>query len=118
MLLTITGHIRPKARPRRTNFGVTSCPDYRSWKENAIAQLRLQLPQQYQIVKECSIEIWFYGALRGDIDNLAGAILDALVQADVIEDDRLSLIKELKVKHEKRKEKGCDITITPVISLT
>lgn len=46
-----------------------------------------------------AIAIELYGAARGDLDNIAGAILDALVQAGIILDDRVSVVKALSIKH-------------------
>ena len=44
------------------------------------------------------IEIYGKGQ-RGDLDNLAGAVLDALVQAMVIVDDSIGHVAGLNVLH-------------------
>ncbi|WP_373538776.1 RusA family crossover junction endodeoxyribonuclease [Chamaesiphon sp.] len=76
----LTGNITPKARPRLGRGGAYLPNKYRDWKEDAIAQLLTQSRPPEPIAKtEVSIAIG--GKQRGDLDNIAGAILDALVQS-------------------------------------
>lgn len=108
--LKIEGAIAPKARPRFNGRAYLPAK-YRDWKEKAIAQIQDQLPVNHQPIKKCSISLNLYGALRGDLDNLAGAILDSLVQSGAIADDRLSIVQKLFISHEASKIKGCQILI-------
>ena len=48
------------------------------------------------------------------MDNIAGAILDALVQAEIILDDRISLVKALSIKHCGGKTKKAVVNIEEV----
>jgi Holliday junction resolvase RusA-like endonuclease len=59
----------------------------------------------YSPIKRATIVVEIYGNCRGDLDNLAGAVLDALVKAKIILDDRLSCIPTLNVKHIKAQER-------------
>lgn len=97
--LILSGTIVPKARPRFWKKGdrVLTPLRYRNWKKQAIAKLTLQWREPP--VEKFKLSIVF-GAIgqRGDLDNLAGAVLDALVQARVIKDDRLSCCAELNIK--------------------
>ncbi|WP_052056148.1 RusA family crossover junction endodeoxyribonuclease [Myxosarcina sp. GI1] len=110
---TLTGAVVPKARPRVTRQGTFLPQKYRDWKEGAIAEL-LSQRTRYKSLEEVTISIKLYGTCRGDLDNIAGAILDALVQAGIIKDDRVSLVKALSVKHCGGKIQKVDINIEEV----
>ncbi len=97
---------RPKKRPRVTRRGTYMPKDYREWKSNVADYLAavwkpkppLDSPVAVEIVMrsdriEVQIieldELWRRPKyLRGDIDNLAGGVLDAMQEAGVISDDR------------------------------
>jgi len=104
---TIHGKCIPKARPRFSGHAYTPIK-YKEWKDNAIKQLS----QQYrgQPLNDCAIRIIFYGNHRGDLDNLAGAVLDALTQAKIIKDDSLKHVKHLEIIH-----KGADCISVNII---
>jgi Holliday junction resolvase RusA-like endonuclease len=100
----LQGEIVPKARPRFSG-GRTYLPaKYRDWKTQAIEALRAQWELGPPIAK-ASVTILVLNQSRGDIDNIAGAVLDALVQAGVVQDDRLSCISELTIMSEKTKDR-------------
>ena len=97
---TLTDTIIPKARPRGLSTGRHYLPDnYRDWKANAIWELRQQ-HHGSPIAVPVAIEITLIGkhSRRGDADNIAGAILDAMVQAGIIKDDNLTRIPSLSIK--------------------
>jgi len=106
----LTGKITPKARPRLGSGGAYLPSKYRAWKNDAIAQLfgqRQGLPP----ISKCQIEIEIGGKQRGDCDNIAGSILDALVQANILVDDRLSVVSKLTIEHFPDREFGAAILI-------
>lgn len=72
----------------------------------------MQSQQMAIPVKRANVEIVLAGTARGDIDNIAGAILDALVSAKVLLDDRLSCVPSLVIRHEKGDKTGVKILIT------
>lgn len=110
--LTIEGVIVPKARPRFAK-GHSYLPDrYRQWKDAAIFSLRGQWGDKPPIDR-ARVEIALRGAHRGDLDNLAGSILDALVQSSVLLDDRLTVVPWLCVCA-KPGDKGADIWLEPI----
>jgi len=94
---TITGKCIPKARPRFSGHAYTPIK-YKEWKDNAVKQLSQQY--QGQPLTDCSIRIVFYGKHRGDLDNLAGSVLDALTQSKIIRDDSLKHVKHLEIIHQ------------------
>jgi Holliday junction resolvase RusA-like endonuclease len=73
---------------------------YRSWKEGAILDFRQQHRGQPLIEKTSSIKIVLFGrhSRRGDTDNIAGACLDALVQAGVLKGDNLMVVPRLAIE--------------------
>lgn len=76
-------------------------PAYRSWKAAAIASFRLQAIQQDIItpIPKAAISITLSGKhpRRSDCDNLAGAVLDVLVQSGVLQNDNLNCVPSLAI---------------------
>ncbi len=106
----LTGKITPKARPR-LGKGRAYLPDnYRNWKDQAIAELLTQSRPLDPIIK-AEVSIAIGGRQRGDLDNIAGAILDALVQAGIILDDRISVVSKLTVEHFPKLPPGATIEL-------
>jgi len=97
---TLSENIVPKARPRGTPTGRHYLPqNYRDWKQSAIWELRQQHHGE-PIAVPVQVEITLTGkhSRRGDADNIAGAILDAMVQAGILIDDNLTRIPSLSIK--------------------
>lgn len=107
---TLDGAVVPKARPRVTRRGTFLPQRYRDWKQQAIAALVSQKTISEPLEK-VTISIELYGSHRGDLDNIAGAILDALVQSGIILDDRVSLVKALSIRHLDEKDKRAIVEI-------
>lgn len=108
-LIISLGRIVPKARPRFNKETGAFLPQrYRAWKNQAIARIHCQKPPDWQPMDSCRITIVFVGKhnKNGDLDNLAGAVLDALVSAEVIIDDRLSVVRELSLRFEESKDEA------------
>ena len=106
----LDGKVVPKARPRNGNGHSYLPANYRSWKDNAIFDLRLQWKNEPLAIAAVSVVV--YGSPRGDLDNIVGSVLDALVQAGVLVDDRCSCVPELSVKVIKAKENYVLIELT------
>lgn len=96
LVLTLPGKVVPKARPRVSRGHAYLPKRYRDWKDGAIAHFVSQCPAGWQPLTLAAIGIQF-SRQRGDLDNLAGAVLDALVQAGVLVDDRLTVVRRLSV---------------------
>lgn len=103
----LPGKVVPKARPRVTTNGTYLPPRYRTWRNQAEVEIyrqasELNLGAKLPIQK-AAISISFCGKHRtnSDLDNLAGACLDALTLngAGVLQDDRLSCIPKLTIEY-------------------
>lgn len=96
--LFFTGQCVPKARPRVPRFGKAYFPkNYQLFQECATASFKEQWNEP-PLESTRNVLIIIRGAARGDVDNLAGAVLDALVKAGVIKDDRVSVVPSLYVE--------------------
>ena len=113
--LWLDGRVSPKARPRVSNGHAYLPSTYRKWKHDAVLELLCQLGSRdcLPIAVPVAVEIALTGSShRGDLDNLAGAVLDALVEASVLTDDRLSCVPKLVVTHTPNGKCGATIAIT------
>jgi Holliday junction resolvase RusA-like endonuclease len=98
ILFTLTGRIIPKARPRLSYGHAYTPKNYKDWKANAIGQLALQyggLPP----INKATVSVEIGGKHRGDADNILGSVMDALVQAGVLVDDRLTVVNKLTIEY-------------------
>lgn len=112
MTYQLTGKITPKARPRLGKGRAYLPQKYRDWKDEAISQLLTQSRPPDPLVK-AEVSIYIGGGQRGDLDNIAGAILDALVQAGILLDDRISVVSKLSIAHHRERSPGASIEISP-----
>ncbi|UWU50141.1 Holliday junction resolvase RusA (prophage-encoded endonuclease) [Limnospira platensis C1] len=102
----IEGAVVPKARPRVTSNGTYLPPRYREWRNRAEVELYRQISERNLTnkfpLRRAAVTIRLFGNHRtnSDIDNLAGACLDALTLqgAGVLMDDRLSCLPKLRVE--------------------
>jgi Holliday junction resolvase RusA-like endonuclease len=115
LILSIDGQVVPKARPRfKSGQGGFLPQRYRDWKEGAILQLRSQVAmvEGFSPMSKVHLAVMIQGASRGDLDNLAGAIMDALVQAGILKDDSVSCVRSLSIQHQPSKKPYSTITIS------
>ncbi|NEP90351.1 MAG: RusA family crossover junction endodeoxyribonuclease [Okeania sp. SIO2C2] len=114
------GKVVPKARPRVTTNGTYLPPRYRAWRNQAEVEIYRQVSDlNLEVnlpIQRAAISIIFCGKHRtnSDLDNLAGACLDALTLngAGVLQDDRLACIPKLNLEYiPNTKETGVKITI-------
>lgn len=102
----LEGAVVPKARPRVTSNGTYLPPRYREWRNRAEVELYRQISERNLTnkfpLRRAAVTIRLFGNHRtnSDIDNLAGACLDALTLqgAGVLMDDRLSCLPKLRVE--------------------
>ncbi|MGD1717188.1 RusA family crossover junction endodeoxyribonuclease [Dapis sp. BLCC M172] len=105
--LYIPGKVVPKARPRVTANGTYLPPRYRTWRNEAEVEIYRQVSElNLEVdlpIQKAAISMSFCGKHRtnSDLDNLAGACLDALTLngAGVLQDDRLSCIPKLTIEY-------------------
>jgi len=92
-----------KARPRVTKTGHAFMPAaYRKNQKELLAKIK----EQYDgppLEGPLRVEIELRGEGRGDIDNIAGALMDTVNKVLWV-DDRVSIIPELEVKWQKAKK--------------
>jgi Holliday junction resolvase RusA-like endonuclease len=110
MKYTLTGKVVPKARPRFGGSRAYLPSKYRDWKENAISEL-LSQSRPPEPIGKAEVSIDLFGSHRGDLDNLARSVLDALVQSGILVDDRLSVVGKLTIAHYPSKIASCQILI-------
>lgn len=119
----IPGAVVPKARPRVTSNGTYLPNRYRAWRNRAEVELYCQMANfratQTFPLRKAAVSIRFFGKHRtnSDLDNLAGACLDALTLngAGVLMDDRLSCLPQLSVEYiPDTEETGVWIEIQPL----
>lgn len=111
--ITLKAPLKPKERPRFSLGGhayMTSA--YRKWKEVVRAQAVEQWGAKGQW-SPVALHISLYGPRRGDLDNLGGAVMDALTGV-VYPDDSVTHIRHLSVMW--AKAPTIDQTITVLVS--
>lgn len=93
----LDGFIVPKARARTTANGTFMPHKYNDWKQGAIADISSQYRGEPLEHAEVTISLTGKHNRQGDADNVAGAVLDALVQARVLVDDNLKRVPSLTI---------------------
>ena len=103
----------PKKRPRFNSDQGRAYHDdrYTKWLAEAVGQLQEQWQQQPPITRTQKVTIQLWGHRRGDCDNLAGAVLDSLVKAEILADDSVSVIDHLVIGFEPSKKPRIEIEI-------
>ena len=99
----LPGKVVPKARPRFHDGKISLPKNYRGWKNTAHLELISQLQNngiKKLSIEKAAVEMQFVGTHRGDLDNLAGAVLDILCETKIVVDDRVSCISRLVVEHQ------------------
>ena len=94
---SLNGPIVPKARPRVTKRGSHLPENYREWKDAAIADIESQYQGEPLEYAEVTISLTGKHNRQGDADNVAGSVLDALVQAKVLVDDNMKRVPSLTI---------------------
>jgi len=101
IVLTLTGpeaDIIPKARPRVPTIGRAYMPaEYVAWKRQAILSLQEQWKEMGRsdpLNTPARISVQIEGKYRRsrDSDNTDGAVLDAMVQAGILQNDNLKWV--------------------------
>lgn len=109
IIFKLEGKVIPKARPRDKTFHLPT--KYRNWKAEAAIALALQSENLTTIDFPITIEVYLVGKHRGDADNIVGAIMDALQDAQIIKND--ASIKEICLKAYKDKQPCAVIKLEP-----
>lgn len=118
--LKIEGNVPSKKNSRvRTRSG-SSIPSkaFSDWQESALWQVRQQTKTRF--LKPVSLEVIIYFGTNGraDLDNRVTSVLDMLVEALVIRDDKWQDVPRIAAQAEYRKrEPGAFIRLTELDSL-
>lgn len=108
MKLTITGNV-PSQKNRKiisvnraTNRPfLRSAPAVKEWQEHAKRELQAQwkdlVTTGYPI--SVSVVVYFDNLRNHDLDNALGSIMDALVAAEIIEDDNVKFVDTISVSY-------------------
>ncbi len=114
----IPGVVVPKARPRVTSNGTFLPQRYREWRNRAEVEIYCQLSEQQFLqalpLPRAMVKVQVRGKHRGDLDNILGSCLDALVSAKVLLDDRLSVVSRLEIWHNPNGETGALIKVCAI----
>lgn len=120
----LSGAVTPKARPRVSSNGTYLPKRYKNWREQAEFDLLMQVrelnPAPKLPLEKVAIALRFTGKHRtnSDLDNLAGACLDALTQngAGILTDDNIKCVPKLTIEYEPLGKTGVEIVIEPLPS--
>ena len=113
----LPGKVVPKARPRFNGGNISLPRNYRGWKNTAYLQIMSQLEENginELLIRKATVQMRFVGSHRGDLDNLAGAVLDILCETKIVVDDRVSCISRLLIEHEPGGVCGVWVKVNPL----
>jgi Holliday junction resolvase RusA-like endonuclease len=113
----LPGRVVPKARPRFNGGNISLPRNYRGWKNTAYLEIISQLEEngiKELLIGKAEVEMQFIGSHRGDLDNLAGSLLDILCETKIIRDDRVSCISRLLIEHEPDGVCGVWVKVNPL----
>ena len=106
--------LRPMSKERPRSFSGQSRPymsrNYKLWMKDCVAVMQewwVGPPLQ----KVDFIHIEHHGAARGDLDNKTGAVMDALVKANVIIDDNVTVVDNRTERFVKASVKNSHIIV-------
>ena len=113
----LPGKVIPKARPRFHGGKISLPRNYRGWKNTAYLEIISQLEENginELLITKAEVEMQFIDSHRGDLDNLAGAVLDILCETKIIRDDRVSCISRLVIEHQPGGVCGVWVKVNPL----
>lgn len=115
----ISGRVIPKARPRITSTKAYLPSNYREWRRMAEIVIASQIVNKSKLPLAIAlIEVNLTGKHRGDLDNLAGSCMDALVSAGILADDNVNCVPRLTVTYQPTGKLGVSIIIKPQAAKT
>lgn len=117
--LKLEGNVPSKKNSRvRTRSG-SSIPSkaFTQWQESALWQVKQQTRARFFTPVSVEVTIYFPTQVRADLDNRLTSILDMLVEALIIRDDKWQDVPSLSARAVYRKgQGGADVTITELIN--
>ena len=114
----LMAQIKAKPRPRLGHRGCYMPPKYTEWEQSAVLDLLLQAKQlkfPFPINFPVKLTIRFIGKnYRGDLDNLIKSVSDILVKANILSDDKLTIVQSINASWEKGHKPCCIICIDKI----
>lgn len=113
--LVLEGSVPSKKNSRINRGDGVSFPStkFMHWQNDALKQVRLQTRQRFYVPVSIEVIIYFGTNIRADLDNRLTSILDMLVEALVLLDDKWQNVPRIAVQAEYRKGKpGAFIRLT------
>lgn len=101
----LEGNVPSKKNSRvRTRSG-SSIPSkaFYEWQRSALLQIKLQKPERFYKPVSVEVIIYFGTNIRADLDNRLTSILDMLVEAFILRDDKWQAVPRMAAQGEYRK---------------
>lgn len=115
--LTLEGSVPSKKNQRINRGDGKSFPSKKfvQWQDEALKQVRIQTRQRFLVPVGIEVIIYFGTMVRSDLDNRLSSILDMLVDALVLRDDKWQDVPRIAIQAEYRKgNPGAFIRITEI----
>lgn len=118
--LVLEGSVPSKKNQRINRGDGVSFPSKKfvQWQGDALKQVRMQTRQRFYVPVSVEVIIYFGSKVRADLDNRLTSILDMLVEALVLKDDKWQDVPQIAVQAEYRKgQPGAFIRLTELDGL-
>lgn len=118
--LVLEGSVPSKKNSRAMTRTGISVPNNKfiQWQNDALKQVRAQTRQRFLVPVGVEVIIYFGTRGRADLDNRLTSILDMLVEALVLQDDKWQFVPRMAAQAEYRKNQpGAFIRITELDGL-
>lgn len=117
--LVLDGSIPSKKNSRINTSEGKSFPskDFTQWQKTALTQVRMQTQKRFYNPASIEVIIYFATDAKADLDNKLTSILDMLVEAMVLRDDKWQQVPMIALQAEYRPRKaGAFIRLTELAS--
>ena len=115
--LVLEGSVPSKKNQRINRGDGVSFPSKKfvQWQSDALRQVRIQTRQRFLVPVGVEVIIYFGTKVRSDLDNRLSSILDMLVEALVLPDDKWQDVPRIAIEAEYRKgQPGAFIRLTEI----
>lgn len=100
IVIQLEGNIPSKKNSRINTRSGRSFPnkDFMQWQKDAIIQLKNQTRERLTVPIKLEVDITLGKNLRCDLDNKLSSVLDMLVEAKFIQDDKFQNVPDITVR--------------------
>lgn len=116
--LSLDGSVPSKKNQRINRGDGMSFPSKKfvQWQHDALRQVRMQTRERFYQPVSIEVIIYFGTNIRADLDNRLSSILDMLVEALLIRDDKWQDVPLIAIQAEYRKKQpGAFIRLTELV---